>query len=86
MEARRDWAYPRDQVELMWRILQAKVPGDFVDATGEVHSGREFAQATFEAAGIDQWEKYLGSGAVFSRPSEVFNLRGTAAKAKREIG
>jgi GDPmannose 4,6-dehydratase len=86
LDARRDWGYAPDYVELMWRILQAKVPGDYVGATGEAHSVREFARAAFEAAGIEHWEKYLRTDPAFNRPSEVFNLRGNAAKARRELG
>ena len=86
LDARRDWGYAPDYVELAWRILQAKEPGDFVGATGESHSVREFAQAAFEAAGIDQWEDRVRSDARFNRPAEVYNLRGNSAKAKHELG
>jgi GDPmannose 4,6-dehydratase len=86
MDSKRDWGYAPDYVDLMWRILQAKKPGDFVGATGESHSIREFAEAAFEEAGIDRWEKYLRNDAKFNRPSEVYNLRGDASKAKKELG
>jgi GDPmannose 4,6-dehydratase len=86
LDARRDWGYAPDYVELAWRILQAKNPDDFVGATGESHSVREFAQAAFEAAGLDRWEERLRSDARFNRPAEVYNLRGNPAKAKRELG
>lgn len=86
LDARRDWGYAPDFVDLMWRVLQASEPGDFVGATGEAHSVREFVQAAFEAAGIDGWEKYLRTDPQFNRPAEVFNLRGSPAKAKRELG
>jgi len=86
LDARRDWGYAPDYVDLAWRILQAKKPGDFVGATGESHTVREFAQAAFEAAGVDRWEERLRSDAHFNRPAEVYNLRGNPAKAKRELG
>jgi len=86
LDARRDWGYAPDYVDLMWRILQAKSPGDYVGATGEAHSVREFVQAAFEAAGIDHWERHLQTDPQFNRPSEVFNLRGSPAKAKKDLG
>jgi GDPmannose 4,6-dehydratase len=86
LDARRDWGYAPDYVELMWKTLQYKTPDDFVGATGHAHSVREFAEAAFKAAGIDDWERYVRVDPKFNRPSEVFNLRGNAAKAKRELG
>jgi GDPmannose 4,6-dehydratase len=86
LDARRDWGYAPDYVDLAWRILQAKNPDDFVGATGESHSVREFVQAAFEVAGVDRWERYLRTDPRFNRPAEVFNLRGKAAKAKAELG
>ncbi|MGA8303735.1 MAG: GDP-mannose 4,6-dehydratase [Thermoplasmata archaeon] len=86
LEARRDWGYAPDYVDLMWRTLQAKEPGDFVGATGESHTVREFVQTAFEVAGIRDWESYLRTDPKFNRPSEVFNLRGNPAKAKRVLG
>ena len=86
LDARRDWGYAPDYVDLMWRVLQAKSPGDYVGATGEAHSVREFVQAAFETAGISDWQKHLRTDSQFNRPSEVFNLRGSPAKAKRELG
>jgi GDPmannose 4,6-dehydratase len=86
LDARRDWGYAPDYVDLMWRILQAKEPGDFVGATGEAHSVREFVQDAFKVAGIERWEDHLRVDPKFNRPSEVFNLRGDASKAKRELG
>jgi GDPmannose 4,6-dehydratase len=86
LEARRDWGYAPDYVDLMWRTLQAKEPGDFVGATGESHTVREFVQTAFEVAGIRDWEHYLRTDPKFNRPSEVFNLRGNPAKAKRVLG
>lgn len=86
LDARRDWGYAPDYVDLMWRILQAKAPGDYVGATGESHTVREFVKAAFDAAGLDRWEDRIRTDAKFNRPAEVFNLRGNPAKAKRELG
>jgi GDPmannose 4,6-dehydratase len=86
LDARRDWGYAPDYVDLIWRVLQAKAPGDFVGATGASHTVREFAEAAFAAAGIEKWEGYLRTDTKFNRPSEVFNLRGDASKAKRDLG
>lgn len=85
LEARRDWGFAPDYVDLMWRILQAKEPGDYVGATGESHTVREFVQASFQYAGIENWESYLRVDSRYTRPAEVFNLRGNPAKAKREL-
>ncbi len=76
LDARRDWGYAPDYVDLMWRVLQAKVSGDYVGATGESHTVREFVRAAFEAAGVKDWERHLRTDPKFNRPSEVFNLRG----------
>jgi GDPmannose 4,6-dehydratase len=86
LDARRDWGYAPEYVDLAWRILQAKTPGDFVGATGESHSVREVVQAAFKAAGVDRWEEHLRTDSRFNRPAEVYNLRGNPAKAKRELG
>jgi len=86
LDARRDWGFAPDYVDLMWRMLQAPQPGDFVGATGESHTVREFAEAAFAAAGLSDWEKYVRTDPRFARPSEVYNLRGDATKAKRELG
>ena len=72
-------------LDLMWRVLQAKTPGDYVGATGESHTVREFVHAAFEAAGVKDGERHLRTDPKFNRPSEVFNLRGNASKAKREL-
>jgi len=86
LDARRDWGYAPDYVDLMWRTLQAKEAGEYVGATGESHTVREFVQAAFEVAGIDHWERHVQTDPKFNRPSEVFNLRGNPAKAKAELG
>ncbi|HEY1199015.1 MAG TPA: GDP-mannose 4,6-dehydratase [Thermoplasmata archaeon] len=86
LDARRDWGYSPDYVDLMWRTLQHNEPGDFVGATGEAHTVREFLQEAFRAAGIADWEKHVKVDPRFNRPSEVYALRGNASKAKRVLG
>ena len=83
--ALRDWGYAVDYVEGMWRILQHDKPDDFVLATGEMHSVREFLAEAFGAVGLD-WEKYVEYDARYARPTEVDQLLGDASKAKRELG
>ena len=102
LDARRDWGYAKDYVECMWLILQNDKPEDFVIATGEQHSVREFCQLAFKYAGIElrfegegKNEKGIDvkTGKVlvevspdFYRPTDVVNLWGNPAKAKRELG
>ncbi|MCI4351798.1 MAG: GDP-mannose 4,6-dehydratase [Thermoplasmata archaeon] len=86
LDARRDWGYAPDYVDLMWRMLQSSKPDDFVGATGESHSVKEFVQEAFRVAGIEDWEAHIKLDPKFNRPSEVYNLRGNAAKAERELG
>lgn len=85
VDARRDWGYAGDYVEGMWRILQHDRPDDFVLATGEMHSVREFLDAAFARVGLD-WHEYVEHDTRYERPSEVEQLQGDATKAKRELG
>ncbi len=86
LDARRDWGYAPDYVEFMWRTLQHQVPDDFVGATGESHTVREFVAAAFHEAGIDAWEPFVRTDDRFKRPSEVYNLRGDPSKAAQRLG
>ncbi len=81
----RDWGFAGDYVEGMWRILQHERPDDFVLATGQMHSVREFLQEAFGYADLD-WEKYTKHDSRYERPSEVDQLLGDASKARRELG
>ena len=81
----RDWGYAGDYVEGMWRILQHDRPDEFVLATGEMHSVKEFLQEAFLLVGLD-WEKYVECDKRYLRPTEVDQLLGDAAKARRELG
>jgi len=85
LDAQRDWGYAGDYVTAMWQMLQQPTPQDYVVATGETHSVREFAQLAFECVGLD-WEKYVIVDKLFFRPSEVNLLLGEARKAKQELG
>jgi len=80
LEAKRDWGHAREYVEAMWLMLQQPVPEDYVVATGETHSVREFADLAFRAAGLD-YEKYVKLDEDLYRPSEVNLLLGDASKA-----
>jgi GDPmannose 4,6-dehydratase len=86
LEARRDWGYAPDYVEMMWLMLQQKEPGDFVGATGESHTVREFLEEAFRVAGVADWESRVRTDPKFNRPAEVYALRGNPAKAKRILG
>ena len=86
LDARRDWGYAPEFVDLMWRILQHKEPDDFVGATGEAHSVSEFVEEAFRVAGISDWEAHVKVDEKNFRPSEIYNLRGDARKAKRVLG
>ena len=82
LDAKRDWGYAPDYVEAMWLMLQQPNPEDFVIATGEPHSVREFVEEAFESVGLE-WQKYVISDEKFYRPSEKVLLSGNATKARR---
>jgi len=85
LDARRDWGYARDYVEAMWMIMNAEEPDDYVVATGETHSVREFLEKTFEYLDLD-WEKYVEIDPRYFRPAEVDLLLGDASKAREKLG
>ena len=82
LDARRDWGYAPEYVEAMWLMLQQENPDDYVIATGETHSVKEFVTEAFQRAGLD-WEQYVGVDKIYFRPTEVDVLIGDASKAKR---
>jgi GDPmannose 4,6-dehydratase len=84
LEAMRDWGYAAEYVEGMWRILQAPAPSDFVLATGETHSVREFLEGCCALVGLDP-EDIVGIDKRYQRPAEVDLLKGDATKARREL-
>jgi len=85
LDAQRDWGFAGDYVRAMWSMLQQASPQDYVIATGETHSVREFVQLAFDHVGLD-WEKHVVVDNTFFRPSEVNLLLGDASKAAREFG
>jgi GDPmannose 4,6-dehydratase len=85
LEAQRDWGFAGDYVEAIWLMLQQDEPDDYVIATGEPHSVREFAERAFEHLGLD-WEKHVVSDPRFLRPAEVDHLVGDASKAREGLG
>ena len=85
LEARRDWGYAPEYVEAMWRIMQQDEPDDYVIATGESHTVREFTEKAFAAVGLD-WEKYVEVDERFFRPTEIRELRGNSSKARLRLG
>jgi len=86
LDSRRDWGYAGDYVRAMWLMLQQPNPEDFVIATGETHSVREFVEAAFVAAGIEDWQRYVTTDPRFLRPTEVELLRGDATRARELLG
>jgi GDPmannose 4,6-dehydratase len=85
LEARRDWGYAPEYVEAMWMMLQQDNPDDYVIATGETHSVREFCEEAFGHVGLD-WKQYVEHDKHYERPAEVDLLIGDASKAKRVLG
>ncbi len=86
LDAKRDWGYAPDYVEAMWLMLQQDKPEDYVIATGETHSVREFVQLAFAVVGISNWQNYVERDPRFMRPAEVEMLVGDASKAKKKLG
>ena len=85
LDAKRDWGYAPEFVEAMWLMLQQDKGDDYVVATGETHSVREFLEVAFACADLD-WEKYVKIDPRYYRPAEVDLLIGDASKAKRVLG
>jgi GDPmannose 4,6-dehydratase len=85
LEARRDWGYAKEYVEAMWRMLQQPTPDDYVIATGETHSVREFCERAFAHVGLD-YRKFVVIDKRYFRPTEVDVLIGDASKARERLG
>lgn len=83
LNSKRDWGYAPEYVEAMWLMLQQEKPNDFVIATGETHTIKEFVEAAFKRAGIKNWQKYVDIDERYYRPNEVNLLQGDASKAKK---
>jgi GDPmannose 4,6-dehydratase len=85
LEAKRDWGYAGDYVKAMWLMLQHDEPDDFVIATGESHSVKEFVELAFNLVGLN-WKEYTVVDERFYRPVDVPLLQGDASKIKRVLG
>ena len=85
LDAKRDWGYAKDYVEAMWLMMQAETSSDYVIATGETHSVREFVAEAFGYLDMD-WKEYVELDPWYCRPSEVDLLLGDATKARKELG
>jgi GDPmannose 4,6-dehydratase len=85
LEAKRDWGFAGDYVEAMWLMLQQDEPDDFVIATGETHSVREFVAEVFDLLELD-WQQYVEQDPRYFRPAEVDILLGDPAKAREKLG
>ena len=85
LAARRDWGYAPEYVEAMWRMLQQPEPDDYVIATGEMHTVREFVEAVFSQVGLD-WREHVEIDPRYFRPTEVDELCGDASKAAAKLG
>ena len=85
LDAKRDWGFAVDYVEAMWLMLQQPAPDDYVIATGETHSVREFLEEAFGIVGLD-WQKYVEIDQKYFRPAEVELLIGDPSKAKKKLG
>ena len=85
LDAKRDWGYAKEYVEAMWTMLQQPEPDDYVIATGETHSVREFLDEAFGYLEVD-WKPYVEIDPRYFRPSEVDILLGDASKAREKLG
>jgi GDPmannose 4,6-dehydratase len=85
LDAKRDWGFAGDYIQAMWMMLQAPKPEDYVIATGETHTVREFLELAFNRLQLD-WQKYVKIDTKYYRPTEVDLLIGDASKAKRDLG
>jgi len=85
LDAGRDWGYAPEYVEAMWMMLQQPEPDDFVIATGQMHTVREFVASAFALVGLD-WERHVEIDPRYFRPTEVDELRGDASKAATVLG
>ena len=86
LDAKRDWGHAEDYVRGMWQMVQHKIPDDYVVATGETYSVREFLDIAFKYVGIDDWENLVVIDPEFYRPAEVDYLLGIPTKVKRVLG
>lgn len=86
LEAKRDWGFAPEYVEAMWQVLQQEKPDDYVVATGETHSIKEFLEEAFQYAGLQDWQPYVEIDPIYFRPAETDSLVGDATKFKEKFG
>lgn len=86
LEARRDWGFAPEFIEAMWQMLQQSEPDDYVIATGEHHSVKEFLEEAFQYAGLGNWQQYVEIDPRYFRPTEADLLVGNSQKAKEKFG
>ena len=86
LDAKRDWGYAPDYVEAMWLMLQQDTPDDYVIATGDTYSIKDFLTIAFDHVGISNWTSYIKQDPKFMRPAEVDVLRGNSSKALKDLG
>lgn len=85
LDARRDWGFAGDYVKAMWMMLQQDYPSDYVIGTGETHSVREVVEIAFGRLDLD-WREYVVIDESLFRPAEIYELRGDASRARKELG
>lgn len=86
LDAERDWGHAEDFVKAQWMMLQQDEPKDYIIATGIKKTIRDLCKVAFEAAAIDNWEKYVVSDPAFIRPNDLVSLHASSDKAKKELG
>ena len=86
LDAKRDWGFAPEYIEAMWVMIQQPKPDDFVLATGEAHSVREFLEEAFKYAGLGDWQQYVEIDPCYFRPAEVEVLVGNPVKAREKLG
>lgn len=86
LDSKRDWGFAGDYVEAMWLIMQHKNPDNFVIATGETHSIKDFLNIAFDHVGIKNWKNFVKIDPRFKRPTETSHLHGDSSKARKQLG
>ena len=86
LDSKRDWGYSPDYMEAAWLMMQQDKPEDYVIATGESHSIRDFLDVAFNCVGIDDWSNYVVQDERFMRPAEIDVLCGDSSKARKQLG
>jgi len=86
LDAERDWGFAGDYVEAMWLMLQQPGADDYVIATGETHSIRDYLDAAFAHVGVDDWSAHVRQDPRFMRPADVDQVVGDATKARQVLG